>query len=143
MIHFLDSSAFAKRYVREVGSDVVARFFRRPSTVAVSSLAGVEVPAALFKRARAGDLSLEAARTQASRVARDMHELNVVEARTAVLELAAELVSKRPLRAYDAVQLASALRLHRAARVAVTLVSADTALNTVAMAEGLRATFVG
>lgn len=143
MIRFLDSSAFVKRYVREPGSDVVARFFRAGSQLAVSSLARVEVSAALFKRARAGDLTSDVAGSHAAHVAADLEEMHVVEARGPVLELATDLVSRRPLRAYDAVQLASAMRLSRAAGVAVTLVCADDALCVAAVGEGLRALRVG
>ena len=143
MIRFLDSSAFVKRYVREPGSDAVARLFRPASKLAASSLALVEVSAALFKRARAGDLAPEVARRHAARVAADLDELHVVEARGPVLDLAAELVSRRPLRAYDAVQLASAIRLSRGAGVAVTFVCADETLSAAAVAEGIRALRVG
>ncbi len=142
MIRFLDSSALVKRYVRGRGSDVVARLFRPSSKLAVSSLAVVEVCAALFKRARAGDIALDVARKHAARVAQDLDELHVVEARGPVLDLATELVARRALRAYDAVQLGSALRLSRAAGVAVTVFCADEGLCDAAEAEGLRATRV-
>jgi predicted nucleic acid-binding protein len=103
----------------------------------------VEVCAALYKRARAGDIAPELARNHAERVAADLDEMHVVEARGLVLELAAELVSRRALRAYDAVQLASAMRLSRAAGVSVTLVCADDGLCAATVAEGLRALRVG
>ena len=143
MIRFLDSSAFVKRYVREPGSDAITRLFRPTSKLAASSLALVEVSAALFKRARAGDITPELARKHSARVAADLDELHVVEARGPVLDLAAELVSRRALRAYDAIQLASAMRLSRAARVAVTFVCAGAALAAAAVAEGLRGLEVG
>jgi hypothetical protein len=143
LIRFLDSSALVKRYVREPGSDVVARLFRSSSKLAASSLAAFEVAAALFKRARAGDVSTELARKHAARVAADLDEMHVVEARRPVLDLATELVSRRALRAYDAVQLASAMRLARAAGVAVTFVCADEALTAAALAEGIRGLHVG
>jgi len=142
LIRFLDSSAFVKRYVREPGSDAVARLFRPASKLAASSLALVEISAALFKRARAGDIPPELARKHAARVAADLEEIHVVEPRGPVLDLAAELVSRRALRAYDAVQLASAIRLSRAG-IAVTFVCADDALSAGAIAEGLRALRIG
>jgi predicted nucleic acid-binding protein len=143
LIYFLDSSALAKRYVREPGSDVVARLFRSPSKLAVSSLAGIEICAAIHRRARAGDLSAELARKHAARVVDDLEEVHVLEVRGRVLDLAMELVSRRALRAYDAVQLASAMRLSEAAGVAVTFVCADAALSAAAIGEGLRGTHVG
>jgi predicted nucleic acid-binding protein len=143
LIRFLDSSAWVKRYVQEPGSDAVARLFRPTSKLGASSLALVEVTAALFKRARAGDLAADLARRHAARLTADLEEVHVVEARGPVIDLAADLVSRRALRAYDAVQLASALRLSRAAGVAVTFVCADATLTGAALAEGLRALRVG
>jgi uncharacterized protein len=143
LIRFLDSSAFVKRYVREPGSDAVARLFQPGSKLGASSLALVEITAALFKRARAGDLAIELARRHAARLSADLEEVHVVEVRGPVLDLATELVSRHSLRAYDAVQLASAMRLRRAAGVPVTFICADANLTAAAVAEGLRALRVG
>jgi predicted nucleic acid-binding protein len=143
LIYFLDSSALVKRYVRETGSDVVARMFRQPSKLAASGLALVEVPAALFRRARAGDLTSDQARMHAAQVAADLDAMYVVEPRKTVLDLARELVARRPLRAYDGVQLASAMRIVQGAGVAVTFVCADRGLAAAAASEGLRPQRVG
>jgi predicted nucleic acid-binding protein len=138
LIYFLDSSALAKRYVQEPGTAVVVGLFRRAAQLAASGLALVEVPAALFRRARAGDLTLDQARTHAAEVEKDLRQMYVVEPRKAVLDRANELVHRHPLRAYDAVQLASALRLRQSSGAAVTLVCADRALATAAKAEGTK-----
>jgi len=51
------------------------------------------------------------------------------------------LLERHPLRAYDAVHLATALRIHRwlvaAGQVGLAFLSADDRLNTAAAAEGL------
>ena len=125
MIYFLDASALVKRYVKEVGSDDVRRLVRRKTRLATSVLAGVEIPCALARRAREGDLPLDAAREHSRRVASDLSETHAVAARAPVLEVAAELAWRHPLRAYDAVQLASAVWLARESRTAVTFVCAD------------------
>jgi uncharacterized protein len=140
LIYFLDSSALVKRYVRETGTDAVARLFRRRSSkLAASGLALVEVPSALIRRARQGDLRMEQARAQAEQLAADMEELYVVEPRKTVLDLAKELVERWPIRAYDAVQLGSAVRLARASGSAVTFTCADRGLASAAAGEGLKA----
>ncbi|MGH7435515.1 MAG: type II toxin-antitoxin system VapC family toxin [Polyangiaceae bacterium] len=138
MIYFLDSSALVKRYVREAGSVTVAGLFRRRAKLAASGLAIVEVPAALFRRARAGDLAMGAAQAHAADVARDLDQMYVVEARKAVLDSAHDLVERHPLRAYDAVQLASALRIVQSTEASVTFVCADRGLAGAAIAESLR-----
>jgi predicted nucleic acid-binding protein len=59
----------------------------------------------------------------------------------AVIKDAQTLTAKHPLRAYDAVQLASALRINRQTVTdgapAITFVCADTRLLAIAAAEGL------
>lgn len=138
MIYFLDASAFVKRYVQEPGTSTVRNLGRR-GKLAASALSLVEVPAALHRRARQGDLSVSAARTSAARARADLEQIDLVEPRGAVLALAAELVDRYPLRAYDAVQLASAVRLLQATGLASTFVCADAALAAAARGEGLRA----
>lgn len=138
MIWFLDASALTKRYVQEPGSEAVRRIFRNRVRRAASALSLVEVPAAIFRRARKGDVSEETAARVAERVPTDLEATDLVEARGEVLALASELVARRPLRAYDAIQLASALRLARQTRLALTFVCADRPLCAAARAEGVR-----
>ncbi len=143
MIYFLDASALVKRYAKEAGSEDVRRLVRRKARLATSVLARVEVPSALARRAREGDLPLDGAREHSRRVASDLSETYVVAARSQVLAVATELVWRHPLRAYDAVQLASAVWLARESRTAVTFVCADQRLATAAAAEGLRVMHLG
>ncbi len=138
MIYFVDASALVKRYVAEPGSDVVRGLVRRRRPLAASRISSVEVPAAIWKRARAGDIAANAAKRIATRVGRDLAEMRVVEVRTAVLDRAAALVERRPLRAYDAVQLASAAWLAAETGLAITFACGDAALSDAAAAEGLR-----
>jgi predicted nucleic acid-binding protein len=125
-----------KRYVHEEGSAVVRRLLDRE--LAVSGLSSVEVPAAVWRRARDGDLELERAAEISRQLEADLPEMIVVEVRRNVLALAAELVERRPLRAYDSVQLACALRLKKRAGLAITMVGADRSLLSAASAEGLK-----
>ena len=143
MIYFLDASALVKRYIREPGSAAVRSLLRRRRTLAVSAVSAVEVPSALWRRARLGDLSTELARRFADQLPFDLEAMDVVEVRAPVLELAAQLVEQHPLRADDAIQLASALRLAREARLALTFACSDGPLRDAATAEGIKALWVG
>jgi len=142
LIYFLDASALVKRYIREPGSDVV-RSLGRKRRLAASRISAVEVAAALWRRSREGDVTAAAVRSCLARLAADLVEIDIVEPRGAVLDIAAELVSRHPLRAYDAVQLASALRLARSTRMALTFACADAKLCTVAARERVRSLRVG
>lgn len=105
---FADSSALVKLYADE---EHAGRVRRRPLLV-VSALARVEVASALWRKQRLGELSAESTSVLVAAWDADWHELDgrfaVVPARADVLELAAMLSGRYALRAYDAVQLASA-----------------------------------
>jgi predicted nucleic acid-binding protein len=143
VIHFLDASALVKRYVREPGTDTIASLFRRARAIAVSRLSMAEVPAALARRARRRDLDDGRARAAALRFESDLADFGVVEVRPRVLAQAAELVWTADLRAYDAVQLASAVELSRQGATPVTFVAADAVLLRAAASQGLKALSVG
>ena len=138
MIYFVDASALVKRYVREPGTDGVRSLFSRGKKLAAARITAVEVPAALARRARAGDLDERLAVKQAARVAADLANMYVVELRREVVRLANELVWRHALRAYDAVQLGSALHLKGATGVSLTFVCADRTLADAADGEGVR-----
>ncbi len=82
----------------------------------ISALARVEVPAALWRKQRMGELTAEVAVTLAARFAHDYAgggsrpaRFAIVPATPAVLDSAAQLVASTGLRAYDGVQLATAI----------------------------------
>lgn len=63
-------------------------------------------------------------------------DYRIAEITTTMLRRAAILADTHALRAYDAVQLASALEIHRLVP-SLMLISADRELNAAAMAEGI------
>ena len=106
-----------KRYADEPGHATV----RRLRSVIVSSIARVEVPAALWRKEGLGELqsadaevlvaAFEADYDGADREAPAFAAVVLVPA---VLESAAQVTATHALRAYDAVQLASALAAREA-----------------------------
>jgi len=143
-IYFLDSSALVKRYVTEIGSTWI-RALTTPDArnpLIIARITWVEVLSALARRKRAGSLTSDDV-AQAIRAFRyDMNmQYQVSELDPPLAEAAGELVTQHPLRAYDAVQLASALRVQsdlvRTEAPALTFLTADDRLVAVAHAEGL------
>jgi uncharacterized protein len=141
---FLDSSALAKRYVRETGTSFVLELFRarNNSRVYVANLTLVEVTAAIARRERSGSISTADARKSVSRFRKHFSgTFRIVELTSPLIERAAELAEARGLRAYDSVQLSSALIVNeeRIAQGAapIIFVCADAALNSAAISEGL------
>jgi hypothetical protein len=142
--YFLDTSALVKRYVAEVGSAWVTAL-SDPSAGNVCQIAAatqVELLAALYRRVRIGSLPL----VQAQRLEQQFrHELathfQVIGLNTAIVADAMRLVAALPLRAYDALQLATALYLHTLGQPlglpAPTFLSSDQSLNQAALSQGL------
>jgi predicted nucleic acid-binding protein len=136
VIHFLDTSVLAKRYVREPGSAMLGAALRR-GRVVVARITHAELLATLARACREGVIS-EAQRIRAfDRVEEDFRDLAVVEIKSAVLRRVGELATRHPLRAYDAVQLAAALTV-KDHDGAVQFWSADERLAAAARLEGLR-----
>ncbi len=146
---YLDTSALVKYYVSERGTEWVQRQIddrlengEPANLIAISPLTFVEVVAAVERRYRAGELSDLQRRAILARFAQDYRErFEILGVEERVISRAATLVSRHPLRAYDAVQLASALILADTVRPygrpAPTFVSADGRLCDVAQQEGL------
>lgn len=119
MTTFADSSAVVKLYADEAGAELV----RRHTAFVVSALARVEVVAAIWRKHRSGELPAEDASVLTAAFEADWQEprgpfLPVVVSGP-VLDAAAALAARHGLRAYDAVQLATA-EAAREAGVAVT-----------------------
>ncbi|MGH8970049.1 MAG: type II toxin-antitoxin system VapC family toxin [Actinomycetes bacterium] len=139
MIHFVDSSALVKLYADEEGHQLV----RRLAVMVVSHLTRVEVPAALWRKQRIGELSPADVQVLRAEFEADWfgspdddRRFVAVAATSGVLDDASRLTGIHGLRAYDAIQLASA-RAARAADPACGAVAAfDDHLRAAAAAEG-------
>ena len=130
-----DSSALVELYADEDGADVV----RRVPVHVVSAVARVEVPAALWRKARTGGLSVENATILVAAFVADWRDPDgrfvPVGLWVPVLEQAASSAVVHGLRAYDAVQLSCALAA-RAADPAVDSLCFDAELREAAGREG-------
>lgn len=136
MIRYFDSSALVKRYVQEEGSGRVRRLLRVGVAV-TARLSLVEIVSALARRAREGDLPASHLKRIAGEIRSDAERLVLVELTEAVAERARDLLLVRPLRAADALHLASCLLLREEAGAEVTLMTYDNPLAAAAKAEGL------
>ena len=143
-IYFFDSSGIVKRYVEEKGTPWVLGI-TKPETqnrIYLARIAGVEVVSALTRQKVSGNLSETTATTAVSQFRHDFaHQYRLIEITLTLVERAMTLSETHSLRGYDAVQLAAALEVNErclALKLPVlSLISADEALNTAALAEGL------
>lgn len=143
-VAFFDTSALAKRYVDETGSEWVLSLFReRESCLShIAELTTVEFTSAIVRRSKGGSLSADAAAQILSTF--DLHLLSdyyVLEITSNLLSDACSLVKIYGLRGYDAVQLAVArdLNLTQTGRglPVIPFVSSDSELLAAAKADGL------
>ena len=138
MIYYVDSSVLVKRYVDVPGSSDLRTLMERWRQLATSALTLVEIRSALARMVREERFTRDEVAVILARVDRTVPSMEIVEPRGQTLAVAGELVSRHPLRAYDAVQLASALRVATTTQRPVTFACSDAPLRTAAAAEGLR-----
>ena len=142
-VFFLDTSALVKRNVNEAGNSWVRALThpRSPHQLYIARITAVEVTSAITRRQRGGSLTPAQGGAILGHFRRYLGERYlVVEFTVDLAEEAMRLARSTGLRAYDAVQLATALELHREFQkngIAITLISADRELNAAATAEGL------
>lgn len=135
MICYFDASALVKKYLEELGSDLVRdRFLSDPA--ATSSLSEIEISSALARHCREGRLSRADRDAALAAVRKDFQALIKVELSPPVVALARELLLSHVLRAGDAIQLASCLFL-RNRGLDLDFLAFDGKLNLAARAEGL------
>jgi predicted nucleic acid-binding protein len=140
---YFDTSALIKRYVEELGRREVVGLLRRNHCV-VSAVLAVEVRSAL--RRRVAEKTLDAKRVAGilKRLAADRAYWTIIEVSREVLATAESLSGAHPLRALDAIHVASAkLFGDRAASQTFTFVSADRQQTHIAEALGIKTRFVG
>ncbi|MGH9540325.1 MAG: type II toxin-antitoxin system VapC family toxin [Terriglobales bacterium] len=137
--YFFDTSALVKLYLREPGSDAAARLARGWQTTPVfaSALARVEARAAFQALSRAGSIPSAAAAEIIDALDRDLDQAFQVQPMGSdVVEIASLLVIRRPLRAADAIHLASCIVL-KAPEGLPIFVCSDKRLLRAARDEGL------
>lgn len=136
---FADSSALVKLYADEEGSEII----RAHPVFAVSEIARVEVRAAFWRKHRMGQVSLGSVGTLVRLFEGDFAGraltgtvLLPVAVSSDIIGRAARLLASTGLRAYDAVQLATALAARDADPECSVLAAFDDQLRTAAAQNG-------
>ncbi len=113
MILFCDTSALAKLYVQEEGTDTLIGQVALSDAVAVCRIAWVEIMSALARRSREQPRDASAIAQARERFVADWPQYVTLDVTQELVELAGEYADAFALRAYDAVQLAAAQTLNR------------------------------
>lgn len=143
-VYFFDSRSIVKHYVQERDSSWVISVASAATNNLIyrAHITGVEVVSAITRRARSYSLSPSDPAILLSDFRYDFaNQYRIIEITSALIASAMVLAETHALRGYDAIQLVAALEvnaIYRALGVpTLTMVSADTELNTAALAEGL------
>ena len=139
---FLDSSALAKRYLPEQGTPWLRQQIVSATTVIVSRLTAVEVMSAVTRRQREGLIDAQIVDGIERLLWRHFQQdYVVIDVNDRLTREAIQLMKRHPLRAYDAVQLATARyinnRLTTNGLSPITFLCADNRLSQIAITEGL------
>ena len=134
---FFDSSAFAKRYVEEIGSQLVDDICLNAKIVSLSVICAPEIISALNRRVREKSLSLQDYFTIKQHLSDDVRDAVIVNLLPEVIVTSTKLLEASPLRAMDALHVACALVWD-----AELFVSSDKQQITAAKKAGLKIKFV-
>ena len=134
---FFDSSAFAKRYVEEIGSQLVDDICLNAKIVSLSVICAPEIISALNRRVRENSLSLQGYFTIKQHLSDDIRDAVIVNLLPEVIATSTKLLEDSPLRAMDALHVACALVWG-----AELFVSSDKQQITAAKKAGLKIKFV-
>jgi uncharacterized protein len=105
---FLDSSALAKRYIQEPGSDRVEEILCGASSLGISMMCVSEVISALCRRRRERMLSQQQYLRAKRALFQDLEDSSVIGITELVVARAVELLERWPLRSSDSLQVACA-----------------------------------
>ena len=130
---FFDSSALAKRYIEEKGSDRVQTILSSASALAVSVICIAEIVSALRRRRRERKLSTEEYQNAKASVLSDIDDATIIGITQEVIAQAVALLEQFPLHSADALHVACASEWSTD-----MFVSADDRQCAAARAHGLR-----
>jgi predicted nucleic acid-binding protein len=133
-----DSSAFAKRYILEDGSEFMDQLLQNASELALCTILVPEIISALNRRLRENILSPSDYRKIKRQLIEDVHDAMVIQITPAVISHSVKLLESNVLRAIDALHVASALEWQ-----AELFVTADKRQLSAARKAGLRTEYIG
>ena len=106
---FFDSSAFAKRFIEEPGSDEVEKICQKTESIGLSSLCLPEILSALNRRVREKSISRKSYFIIKKRLLEEIEDADLINVIPEIIARSILLLEKNKLRTIDAVHLASAI----------------------------------
>lgn len=138
MILYLDTSAFVKKYFKEKNSVEVISAWKSALGIATSAVAYAELLAAVYRKAAETRLKKSLVETIVGLFQEDWASLIVVEVDNRLNEWIHKVIATHQLRGFDAIHLASALTIGKAAEDDFVFACYDNRLTHAAQVEGLK-----
>lgn len=138
MTFYMDASALVKAYALEEGSKSIIEILNNKEDVFLSKVAFAEIIFSLRRKNYNGELKDKDFQGCKNRFEEDWHSFYVVELSDDILSILKNRVIKHPLRALDAMHLATAIWVGNILEARPTFVCADVSLNEAAVSEGFK-----
>ncbi len=134
----IDSSAFAKRYVQEKGSERVENLLQKASELALCIILVPEIISGLNRKLREKIINVRDYKILKGRLLEDVHDATVLQLTPSVVSCTVKLLENNTLRAMDALHVACALEWN-----ADLFITSDNRQYTAAKNAGMFAEFIG
>ncbi|MBI5179487.1 MAG: type II toxin-antitoxin system VapC family toxin [Nitrospinae bacterium] len=138
MLQYVDTSALAKRYFAEPGTERMNALLAGNVKTATSILTYAEMLAVAARKRKAGDITAGQLRTIAQSFEADWKLFHVIPLKDDIRPLIRTVVGKYRLRGADGVHLASALFLAQAIQKEMVMVASDIELLDAAKKAGFK-----
>ena len=106
---FFDTSALAKRYVKEEYSDTISGLFQEADEIAISILCIAEIISTLNRLKREKTITTPQYRNIKKQFENDLKDFYVCDVDPKSIQLSVELLEKYKLKAADSIHLANAI----------------------------------
>jgi predicted nucleic acid-binding protein len=130
---FFDSSAFAKRYIVEPGSDRVEKICSQSTMLGVSSICLPEIVSALCRLRRQSVITEDQYKNAKEGLLRDIEDALICNITPSVIKQSVHILETSKVRSLDALHIACALEFE-----AETFVSSDLQQLSAARTAGMR-----
>ncbi len=138
--HYLDASAWVKRYYQEIGSDWIHNFFARNPTIACATLGLVEVIATFARKHKGRQITDEQLQQILQTIQIDWENFIQIPLHELVISRSLSLATQFALRGADAIHLAAAevLKTNVDAANTLILITSDQELKIAAQRLGIQ-----
>ncbi|GJL67091.1 MAG: twitching motility protein PilT [Nitrospirales bacterium] len=136
-MNYFDTSALIKAFLTEQGTDRTKHLLLRDELAATATITYAEMYSGFSRKHREGGLSTKQYTSVSEEFESYWPTCLQLHLTSEVLLLARDLIKRNPLRGFDAVHLASALRLEKEIAEPITFIASDERLLQAADSEGL------